>query len=196
MDEHVGCIAQWLELSAANRIVAGSTPATPFAFFLLYPMDIKDVAFLAILDPSKNILLSYTHDSFNPDVFLPSIDDDISHVSLFKEQTVLFSRMNAINIVLVSFPESNELFISNAFEALVSSLGKILKNWTVARISEKYDQIFLILHEFVFKGIVMTDEEDELSSRVMKRTFESMSAIKVNKGFASFLNKATKSFRK
>jgi len=159
-------------------------------------MDIKDVAFLAILDSSKNSLLSYTHDGLVSHELTSYIDEETSYVSLFRDQTVFLSRMNDIIVVLATFPESNELFAAGAFEALVASLGRIVKNWSVARVTEKYDQLQLVLHEFVYKGIVLTDDEEELSSRVMKRTFESMSAIKVNKGLASFLNKATKSLRK
>lgn len=159
-------------------------------------MDIKDIAFLAILDSSRNVLLSYSHEGFNPGEILGSIDEETSYVSLFKEQSVFLSRMNDAILVLVTFPDSNELFAASAFEALAASLGKILKNWSVSRITEKYDQLQLVFHEFVYKGIVLTDDPDELNSRVMKRTFESMNALKVNKGFASFLNKATKSLRK
>ncbi len=185
-----------VEPPAATRYVAGSTPAAPLAFVIILPMNIKDVAFLAIVDSTKNILLSYTHESVDVQGILSAIDEENGSAFIFKDQTVFISRLNDISIILVSFPESNEIFVASAFDAFVGSLTKIIKNWCVERIAEKYDQLQLIFHEFVFKGIILVDNETELSSRVMKRTFENMSALKVNKGFASFLNKAAKSLKK
>ncbi|ELA42805.1 uncharacterized protein VICG_00120 [Vittaforma corneae ATCC 50505] len=159
-------------------------------------MDIKDAAFLAIVDSAKNILLSYSCEEFDRHGLLSSLGEENGQVFIFKDHTVFVSRINDISVLLVTFPESNEIFVSKAFEALVNSLSRVIKNWCIERIAEKYDQLQLIFHEFVFKGIILVDEEDELSSRIMKRTFENMNAIKVNKGFASLLNKATKSLRK
>jgi len=159
-------------------------------------MDIKDVSLMCIADSSKNILFSYRYDNIDVKDMLDSIQDLEFTISVYKDQTLFTQRLNDISIHLLARPDSNEIFVQNAFDALVESLTKIIKNWNVERIAEKYDQIMLIFHEFVFNGIILTDDAGELSSRVMKRTFENVNAIKVNKGLASFLNKATKSFRK
>ncbi|KAM0681633.1 hypothetical protein GINT2_000146 [Glugoides intestinalis] len=159
-------------------------------------MSIKDVCFLAIVDTSKKIHLSCKYNEIDTDALLAAMEEETGDVFIFKEQTVFVSRMNEICVLLVAMPDSNEIFVSAAFEALVASLSKIIKNWTIDRISEKYDQLVLVFHEFVFKGIILIDQSEELNSRVMKRSFENVNAIKVNKGFASFLNKATKSLRK
>lgn len=159
-------------------------------------MDIKDVAYLAITDSSKNVLISYSHEQVDVQGILSTLDDENGPIFIYKDSSVFVNRMNDIFIILVTFPDSNEIFVAKAFEALTDSMSKIIKNWCVDRIAEKYDQLQLIFHEFVFKGIILVDEENELSSRIMKRTFENMSSIKVNKGFASFLNKAAKSLKK
>lgn len=159
-------------------------------------MDIEDVAFLAIVGPARNTLLSYSCEEFDRDGLLSALDEENGQVFMFRDYTVFVSRMNDVSVLLAAFSKSNEMFVSKAFEALVCSLSRIVKNWCVERVAEKYDQLQLVFHEFVFKGIILVDEEDELSSRIMKRTFENMGAIKVNRGFASFLNKATKSLRK
>lgn len=159
-------------------------------------MDIKDVSLMCIADSSKNVLFSYRYDSIDVKDMLNSIQDLEFTISVYKDQTLFTQRLNDISIHLLARPDSNEIFVQNAFDALVESLTKIIKNWNVERIAEKYDQIMLIFHEFVFNGIILTDDAEELNSRVMKRTFENVNAIKVNKGLASFLNKATKSFRK
>lgn len=159
-------------------------------------MDIKDVSFIGILDGSRNLLYSYNYDCADTQAFIASLDDDVCPISIYKEQTVLTERLNDIILVLLARPDSNEIFVKGAFDALIESLSGVIKNWCAERVVEKYDQVVLIFHEFVFKGIVLTDDCEDLSSRVMRRTFENVNAIKVNKGLASFLNRATKSLRK
>lgn len=159
-------------------------------------MDIKDVAFVALVDSSRNILYSSKHSEIDINALFAAMNEETGSVFLFKDQSVFVSKMDDIAVVLVAMPGSNDIFVSQAFDAFVESLSKVIKNWCVDRIAEKYDQIQLIFHEFVFKGIILEDDSSALSSRVMKRTFENVNALKVNKGFASFLNKATKSLRK
>lgn len=160
------------------------------------PMNIKDVCFLGIVDTTRKIHLSYKYNEIDTAALLSAMDEETGDIFIFKEQTVFVSRMNDICVLLVAMPESNEIFVAAAFDALIASLSKIIKNWCIDRIAEKYDQLVLVFHEFVFKGIILTDQSEDLNSRVMKRSFENVNAIKVNKGFASFLNKATKSLRK
>lgn len=159
-------------------------------------MDIKDISFICILDRSSNILYSYNYDKIDTKDFVEVAKNQNFLVGVYKEQTLFIKKMNDISICLLAKPESNEIFVLNAFEALVEVLTKVIKNWCVDRIAEKYDQIILIFHEFVYNGIILTDDAEDLSKRIIKRTFENINAIKVNKGFASFLNRATKSFRK
>ena len=159
-------------------------------------MDIKDVCYISILDSRKNVLYAYNYDLKEESAFINTLDENNGPVFLFKDQLALHFQLNDISLLFLAMPDSNEIFISKAAEALVQALSAIIKNWCVNRIAEKYDQIILIFNEFVFKGIILTDTQQELSSRVMKRTFENMGTLKVNKGFASFLNKATASFRK
>lgn len=161
-----------------------------------HPMDIKDVSFIGIVDSNKDMLYSYNYDCADVKSLLGSLEDDAYPISIYKDQTLFATRLNDISLVLLARPGSNEVFVQKAFNALVESLSRIIKNWCVDRVAEKYDQVVLAFHEFVFRGIILTDDSDELSKRVMKRTFENVNAIKVNKGFASFLNKATKSLRK
>ena len=158
-------------------------------------MDIKDVCYIGILDSQKKVLYSYNYDLNDVQSFISTLDENNGPVYLFRDQLALHFQMNDISVLFLAMPESNEIFVSKAAEALVQSLSSIIKNWCVERISEKYDQIILIFNEFVFRGIILIDNPDELSSRILKRTFESMGSIKVNKGFASFLNRATKSLR-
>jgi hypothetical protein len=158
-------------------------------------MDIKDVCYIGIVDSQKKLLYSYNYQLDDVHSFINTLDENNGPVYLYKDQLALHFQMNDISVLFLAMPESNELFVSKAAEALIDSLSAIIKNWCVERIAEKYDQIILLFNEFVFRGIILTDNSEELSTRILKRTFENMSAIKVNKGFASFLNKAAKSFK-
>lgn len=104
-------------------------------------------------------------------------------------------RNNDLYLALLAAPGSNEVFVKDAFDGFAASLDRIIKHWTHERVAEKYDQIVLAFNEFVFHGIILTDQSKELSSRVMKRTFENINGIKMKKGLASFINRATKSLR-
>lgn len=162
-------------------------------------MDIKDVCLIAILDSSLSALYLYNQDKTDLSAltaFLREENNLLNSLTVFNERTLFINRMNDITVVLLSNRDSNEIFVSQAFGELINSLNKTIKNWCVDRVFEKYDQIMLIVYEFVYKGIIMTDQSEELNTRIMKRTFESVNATKVNKGLASFLNRATKSFRK
>ena len=159
-------------------------------------MDLKDISLICITDSNRNPLYTYKYDNCDIKDLLQAFTENEFSISVYKDQTLFTRRMDDISIHLLARPESNEIFVQNAFDALLNSLNAVIKNWSVDRIAEKYDQIILIFHEFVFNGIILTDNSDDLSERVMKRTFENVNAIKVSKGFASFLNKATKSFRK
>jgi hypothetical protein len=158
-------------------------------------MNIKDVSYIGILDSKKHVLFSYKYEFNEESLLIATLDENNGPVYLFKDQLVLNSKLNDISILFLANKDSNEIFVSQALDALIQALSLVIKNWCVERIAEKYDQIILIFNEFVFNGIILSDDTEDLSSRIMKRTFENLSSIKVNKGFASFLNRATKSLR-
>lgn len=156
---------------------------------------LQDVSYFAIFDGSKDILYSLNYDSIGPALLLSSITAETDAISIYNDQVLFLSRRGGISLALLGCPGSNELFLEEAFASLVESLDKIVKRWSVDRISEKYDQVILVVNEFVFRGVVLTDRTSDLSSRAMRRSFENINGIKVTKGFASFINKATKSLR-
>lgn len=159
--------------------------------------DIKDVCAICIIDSSENILYSLNFSDVNLQHLAIFLKEDVTAtICVYQDKTLFLERMNDIAVVLIGAKDSNELFLKRAFDCYLASLSKIIKNWSIERIQEKYDQIILLSHEFVFDGIILVDESEDLSKNTMKRTFENLNVTKVNKGFASFLNKATKSFRK
>lgn len=155
----------------------------------------KDVSYIAILDENKNVLFSQNFDSVDENALFSVLSKDVDPVSIHKDRTMFVRIKSGLFLVLLAYPESNDVFMHDAFSNFEEALDKIVKDWCSERIGEKYDQIVLTFNEFVFNGIVLTDKKEELEKRVVKRTFENISGIKMNKGFASFLNKATKSMR-
>lgn len=183
-------------MSQVRSLLHPFLPEASIMLLNFVPMDIKDVSFVGIVDSNRELLCSYNYDCADTQALLASLDADACPISIYREQTLFAAKLNDITLVLLARPDSNEIFVQGAFDALVECLSRIIKNWCVDRVMEKYDQVVLVLHEFVFKGVVLTDDSEELGRRVMKRTFENVNAIKVNKGLASFLNRATKSLRK
>ena len=156
---------------------------------------LRDVAFIGIFDVRGDPIysLNYT-DAPARELHACAVADNGS-ISMYKEQVLFSHREEELICVLLTEKSSNEVFVKWAFDAFVESLSGILKQWTAARAFTKYDQMVLLMNEFVFHGVILCDQPKELSKRVMKRTFESTAGIAVNKGFASFLNRTTKSFR-
>lgn len=158
-------------------------------------MNIKDVSYLAILEKYTNVIYAMNFDNINTEELHSILNKDTDAISLYNDRSLFLYRNNDIIAVLLTKPDSNDIFVYNAFKSLIDSLDKIVKEWICERFGEKYDQVLIALNEFVYNGIILTDQTEDLNKRIMNRTFENISGIKVNKGFASFLNKATKSLR-
>lgn len=159
-------------------------------------MSIKDVSFIGIIDDQGTVLYHLNFEKINVEQFLSSITIIPDDISLYNEQLCLASKNDEITILLLANEDSNEIFIKNAFDSFVIVLGKIIKEWKVFNVFEKYDQIVLAFNEFVFRGIILTDDPKELKKRIPKRSFENINGIKIKKGLASFINKTTKFSKK
>lgn len=157
---------------------------------------LRDVGFLGIFDRNKELFYSLNYDDISSSELMSSVLSDTSSISVLNDQPLFVFRQNDIFVALLASENSNELFVKNAFDALIENLSRLIKTWSPERIFEKYDQIVLLCNEFLFQKIILVDQPKELGDRLMKRSFESIAALKVNKGFASFLNKTAKSFRK
>lgn len=159
------------------------------------PMELQSVSYIGMLDRSKDTLYKLCYEDLDTDALISNVTTASDSISIFQDRMLLVYRNDEIFVVLLASKAANEVFVKDAFDALVETLDKVIKRWNVERIAEKYDQVVLIMNEFVFQGVILADNAKELGSRVMKRTFESLQGIKMKKGLASFLNKATKSLR-
>lgn len=158
----------------------------------------KDVSYLGIVDSTGRVYYDMNYDKVDTKDLLNDLSN--SPISIYKDKTLLnitkYSQdIPSIRILLLCRKDSNELFVNNAFENFVGALEKHVKTWTVGRIESKFDLIVLLANEFVFNGIILEDVQEKLLNKIQKRTFESVSGIKVNKGFATVLNKTAKSMK-
>ncbi|KAI5152526.1 coatomer subunit zeta [Enteropsectra breve] len=159
-------------------------------------MSIKNVSFIGLIDTAKTIYYSMNFDNIDVKALLESINNELEDCSIYNDQFLMVSRRESFVLVFLARPESNELFVHDAFMAFETSLSSIVKKWKEDRIFEKYDQIVLLFNEFVYNGIILVDDAEELGAKIVKRSFENVNGIKMNKGIASFISKATRSLKR
>ena len=117
-------------------------------------------------------------------------------ITLYKEHPLLVEKRETIWFVMIANKNSNEIFVHNAFCSFLENCDKIMKNgWSLERFETKFDLFIQLTNQFLFKGIILEDNKEKLEERQLKRSFESIGGIKVNKGLASMLNKAAKSMK-
>ncbi|KAI5169454.1 hypothetical protein PAEPH01_0728 [Pancytospora epiphaga] len=158
-------------------------------------MKVKTVNYLAICDNTKDVLYSLNSGNIDVENLMDFITNETDDISIYKDQMLLLYRNNNLFVTMLAAQDANEVFTKNAFDSFVVALDKFIKNWTHERVAEKYDLIVLAFNEFLFQGIILTDQSKELGDRMMKRSFENINGIKMKKGLASFINKAAKSLR-
>lgn len=158
------------------------------------PMDIRDVSYIAIVDSRNDVLYSMNPGDINVKALLSTVTPDYDPISMYEEKPLMVSKNGELTILFLGTQDANEIFLKEALDGLIESLEKILKHWKTGRVAEKYDQIILLMNEFLFRGVILADNSADLNKRMIKRNFETLNGIKMTKGFASFLNKATKSF--
>lgn len=123
------------------------------------------------------------------------------NITLYKEHPLLVEKRETkdsqtIFFVIIANKNSNEIFVHNALCSFLENCDKIMKNgWSMERFETKFDLFIQLTNQFLFKGIILEDNKEKLEERQLKRSFESIGGIKVNKGLASMLNKAAKSMK-
>ncbi|AFN83483.1 vesicle coat complex subunit zeta [Encephalitozoon romaleae SJ-2008] len=158
-------------------------------------MSLFDVEGLVVVDVQGEILykriFSKEEDIAAKIVEKSTKDRDI--ISVSHERIVMCKKLDEILLVIYSPLEVNEAFIGQVFDEFTTAFVSVIKTPTRERVWKKYDQIVLLVSTFLYEGIVMVGKSDEMLNRLPKRNFEGVDGIKVPKGFASFLHKATKS---
>ncbi|CAD26373.1 COATOMER ZETA SUBUNIT [Encephalitozoon cuniculi GB-M1] len=118
---------------------------------------------------------------------------DRESISMFYDRIVMCKRLDEVLLIIYSPMDVNEPFVGQVFDEFTAAFIGIVKTPTRERVWKKYDQIVLLVAEFLYEGIVMSGKSDEMLDKLPKRNFEGVDGMKVPRGFASFLHKATKS---
>lgn len=91
--------------------------------------------------------------------------------------------------------KENEIALYNALDAFYSAVLKVVKgSLTEKSLLRHYDEVFLVLDAFIYKGVILSDSATDLASQVPRRTFEGLEAVQIPSKFSSALKKAQKSF--
>lgn len=100
-----------------------------------------------------------------------------------------------ICIIIYAPVEENEIIIKNSLDAFYSAVLKIVKGALNEKTLKKhYDEIFLVIDSFIYKGLILSDNSADISGRVPRRTFEGLDAVQIPSKFSNALKKAQKSF--
>jgi Clathrin adaptor complex small chain len=117
-------------------------------------------------------------------------------VLLYSDLVVVYKMLEDVCIVIYGASEENELLLHRALEVFYSAALRVLKGpLTRKSLLKSYDQLFLLLDVFLYKGIILTDSAEELYRRTTRRTFEGLEAVKIPSKFSSVFKKAQSSIK-
>jgi len=116
-------------------------------------------------------------------------------IVLCGEYIAVCKKLEDICIILYAQIEENEIVLASALDAFYSAVVKRIKGpLTQKSLNKHYDEVFLLLDAFIYKGLILTDSTEELCESVPKRTFESLNAVQMQSKLSSVLRSAQKSF--
>lgn len=159
-------------------------------------MNLFDIEGLLVTDCQGEVLYKkvFSKDTQLATRIAERVARDKDAISLFHDRVVMCKRLDEILLVIYSPMDVNEPFVGQVFEEFAAAFVTLIKTPTKERVWKKYDQIVLLVFEFLYEGIIMSGKSDEMIGRLPKRNFEGVDGMKVPRGFASLLHKATKSF--
>lgn len=100
-----------------------------------------------------------------------------------------------ICIIMYGSIEENEIMMYNSLDAFYSAVLKVVKgSLTEKTLKKHYDEVFLVIDAFIYKGLILSDNSADISSKVPRRTFEGLDAVQIPSKFSNALKKAQKSF--
>lgn len=158
-------------------------------------MDIFDIDALVIVD-YKGIFLNkkvfnLTSEKLNKIVYKCVTEKD--PLFLFENNLVYCCKADELCTIMVCNINSNEVMLGYSFDQLNIAIKQILKKFNKEAVYKKYDLLNLLFDAFVYNGIISENKAEVLISKLPKRSFEGVEGIKVQKGFASVINNASKS---
>ncbi|RVD92537.1 vesicle coat complex subunit zeta [Tubulinosema ratisbonensis] len=158
--------------------------------------DIMDVECLAIVDESGEILLQTNYPRKTSQIICKKALKDLSEISVIDEKVVLTKRLDEIYVIIFSPEDRNEVLLAHYLEIFTEALFKIMRKTTREYVFKKYDQICLLLSNFIYNNIVLVEDVNLLVSKVPIRSFEGLESMYIPQSFATFFNKAKKTINK
>ncbi|ADM11997.1 vesicle coat complex subunit zeta [Encephalitozoon intestinalis ATCC 50506] len=158
-------------------------------------MSLFDVEGLVVASSQGEILYKkvFTKDEGVVEKIVEKTVRDRESIAVFRDRIVMCKRLDEILLIIYSPMEVNEAFVGQAFDEFAAAFVDVVKTPTQERVWKKYDQIVLLVAGFLYEGVIMLGKSDEMLSKLPKRNFEGVDGIKVPKGFASFLHRASRS---
>lgn len=159
-------------------------------------MDIHDIQGIIVTDNQSKLLYQKRYiecditESITSAVFA-SNDPILIH----NDKLVLHKKLDELCIILYAACDVNEILLNEVLSEFITAFCTVVKALTVDSLWKKYDQVILLVDAFVYEGIILETQAKAMIDKIPKRSFEGVEGMKVPKGFASLLNKATKSFR-
>ncbi|KAM0671243.1 subunit zeta of vesicle coat complex COPI [Ordospora colligata] len=159
-------------------------------------MDCLDIEGLIIADTNGEILFKKTFVK-DEDLSKRIVEKVIyakENMSMAFDRIVMSKKIDELVLIIYCPIECNEPFVWHAFNEFMIGFMSIIKSSIKDKLWKKYDQVILLVAGFVYEGMIVQSKSTEMIDRLAKRNFEGVDGMKVPKGLASFIHKATKSF--
>ncbi|EQB60857.1 golgi-to-er vesicle coat component [Vairimorpha apis BRL 01] len=158
-------------------------------------MDIFDIEALLVVDYKGSLLIKKVFnqnvEKMNRIIFKCVTEKD--PLFLFENSLVFCCKVDELCTIMVCNVNSNEIMLGYSFDQLNIAIKYIVKKFNKETVYKKYDLLNLLFDSFVYQGIISENKSENLISKLPKRSFEGVEGIKVQKGFASVINNASKS---
>jgi len=159
-------------------------------------MDCLDIEGLIIADVHGEILFkkAFVKDEDLAKRIVEKVLNTRESMSMAFDKIVMSKKIDELLLIIYCPMECNEPFVWHAFNEFMIGFMSVIKSSTKDRLWKKYDQVVLLVAGFVYEGMIVLCKSSEMIDRLAKRNFEGVDGMKVPKGLASFIHKATKSF--
>lgn len=149
-------------------------------------IDIYDIKGIAITNDDGLPLFSMKYDQDEITELLKASSKQKSEIYTHGKLLVLLRKLDEVNVIIYTDQERNPIYVYNALLSLCNALVRIVKGPTVKNILNKYDQISLLMNSFVYNGIIVETDVENLVNSIPRRTFEGLESMKIPEGFGSF----------
>jgi hypothetical protein len=148
------------------------------------PMNLFDIEGVAVADVKGKILFKrvFGSDEEKINEVVQKVTKDSEAIGLFSDRVVMAKKMEEIQLIIYSPLEVNEAFVSQAFDELGVAFLKVVKTPDKEHVWKEYDQIALLICNFVHEGAILEAKAAKMIESLPKRNFEGVAGMKIPKG--------------